>query len=355
MSDPADQLNCFLVGGAVRDALLGREVKDRDWVVVGHTAEEMLALGFSQVGRDFPVFLHPNSHEEYALARTERKQGHGHTGFAIAAEPSVTLEEDLARRDLTVNAMAQSRDGSIVDPFAGQRDLQTKTLRHVSPAFVEDPLRVFRVARFAAQLPGFEVADETLALMRQLAASGELASLSAERVWQELESALHAEATEQFFAVLSACGALSFWFAELVEQKLAAFAHDGSLARFVELPLDEPALNSLVQRLKVPKQYVQAKRDVHTYGDTITQWRDVALEALLDTLLALRALHDEARLAFIVDYVGADQSLLQLSEDLRQVKLADDAGLEGPAYGQALRKKQLEHLALSRADQSRSR
>ncbi|MFV8819701.1 multifunctional CCA addition/repair protein [Haliea sp. E17] len=204
-------METYLVGGAVRDALLGYPVYERDWVVVGSTPQEMLDAGFRQVGRDFPVFLHPDTGEEYALARTERKQGHGHQGFTVHCAPHVTLEQDLLRRDLTVNALAQAADGTIIDPYGGQRDLAEKRLRHVSDAFVEDPLRVLRTARFAARYAhlGFAVAGETLALMSELTAQGELAHLSSERVWRELERALGEQNPDVFISVLKECGALA--------------------------------------------------------------------------------------------------------------------------------------------------
>jgi tRNA nucleotidyltransferase (CCA-adding enzyme) len=198
----------FQVGGAVRDSLLGREVSDRDWVVVGATAEQLLALGYRQVGADFPVFLHPHSHEEYALARTERKSGQGYKGFVTDATPQVTLEEDLARRDFTINAMAMGDDGVLIDPYGGRRDLEAGILRHVTAAFVEDPLRVLRAARFAARF-GFTIAAETRALMREISLAGELATLAAERVWQELRRALAEPHPELFFEVLRECGALA--------------------------------------------------------------------------------------------------------------------------------------------------
>ncbi|MGL5532391.1 MAG: multifunctional CCA tRNA nucleotidyl transferase/2'3'-cyclic phosphodiesterase/2'nucleotidase/phosphatase, partial [Plesiomonas shigelloides] len=204
-------MQTYLVGGAVRDQLLGLNVTERDWVVVGATPEQLLAQGYQQVGRDFPVFLHPRTHEEYALARTERKQGQGYTGFVCHAAPDVTLEQDLLRRDLTINAIAQAEDGSLTDPYGGQQDLRDRWLRHVSPAFSEDPLRVLRVARFAARFAhlGFRVAPETLALMQQISASGELTHLTAERVWKETEKALNSAAPDVYFAVLRACGALT--------------------------------------------------------------------------------------------------------------------------------------------------
>ena len=210
-------MKSYLVGGAVRDRLLGLPIKDKDWVVVGATPQQMLDAGYQQVGRDFPVFLHPDSHEEYALARTERKSGSGYTGFTCYAAPDVTLEQDLLRRDLTVNALAEDADGTIIDPYGGQRDLQQRILRHVSPAFAEDPLRVLRVARFAARYAhlSFRIADETLALMREMADAGELAHLTPERVWKETESALGTRNPQVFFQTLRDCGALKVLFPEI--------------------------------------------------------------------------------------------------------------------------------------------
>ena len=198
----------YLVGGAVRDRLMGREPGDRDWVAVGARAADLAREGFVPVGRDFPVFLHPQTHEEVALARTERKTARGYHGFEFHADPSVTLEEDLRRRDLTINAIAQDEDGSLIDPCGGQADLQAKTLRHVSPAFAEDPVRILRLARFAARWPDFSVASETLALCRQMVQAGEVDALVAERVWQELSRGLMEVQPSRMFEVLRACAAL---------------------------------------------------------------------------------------------------------------------------------------------------
>lgn len=210
-------MQIYLVGGAVRDKLLGLEVKDRDYVVVGTTPEEMVAQGYKPVGADFPVFLHPQTKEEYALARTERKSGRGYKGFTVYAAPDVTLEDDLRRRDLTINAMAESEDGTLIDPFGGANDLRTGILRHVSPAFAEDPVRVLRVARFAARYAarGFQVAASTLALMRQMVESGEVDHLVAERVWAETEGALAEQTPQRFFETLRECGALARVFPEI--------------------------------------------------------------------------------------------------------------------------------------------
>ncbi len=207
-------MQVFRVGGAVRDRLLGKPVQDCDWVVVGATPEQMEALGYKPVGRDFPVFLHPVTKEEYALARTERKSGRGYKGFLVHASPEVTLEADLRRRDLTINAMAEAEDGTLIDPYNGQADLRAGVLRHVSPAFVEDPLRVLRVARFAARF-GFRVAGETMQLMHAMSAGGELTDLTPERVWQELERALGESQPRRFLEVLRECGALAVLFPEI--------------------------------------------------------------------------------------------------------------------------------------------
>ncbi len=210
-------MQVYLVGGAVRDSLLGLAVKERDWVVVGGSREQMLAANFREVGRDFPVFLHPQTHEEYALARIERKTAPGYRGFAVEAGPGVTLEEDLGRRDLTINAIARREDGTLVDPFGGRADLEARLLRHVSPAFIEDPVRVLRVARFAARFSplGFRIAGETLELMRRMAASGELDALVPERVWAETAKALGEAAPVEFFRSLRDCGALRIVFPEV--------------------------------------------------------------------------------------------------------------------------------------------
>jgi tRNA nucleotidyltransferase (CCA-adding enzyme) len=218
-------MGVFVVGGAVRDALMGLPVNDRDWVVVGSTPEVMTAEGFMPVGKDFPVFLHPQTREEYALARTERKTARGYKGFAVQADPGVTLEEDLARRDLTVNAMALPEMlahaapsewvDQIVDPYGGERDLETKVLRHVTEAFAEDPVRILRVARFAARFADFSVADETMALMRQMVEDGEVDHLVPERVWQELAKGLMSDKPSRMFEVLRACGALKVLLPEL--------------------------------------------------------------------------------------------------------------------------------------------
>ena len=253
----------FVVGGAVRDELLGRPVSDRDHVVVSATPEDMLAQGFRPVGKDFPVFLHPDTHEEYALARTERKTAPGYHGFVFHTSPDVTLEDDLVRRDLTINAMARADDGSIVDPYGGQADLKDRIFRHVSGAFAEDPVRILRVARFAARFPDFSVHDSTNALMRGMVEAGEVDALVPERVWQELSRGLMEERPSRMFAVLRDCGALARILPELdadartmrvvddaarqaqpLEVRFAALAHD--------LGVEQVA--RVAKRLKAPNE-----------------------------------------------------------------------------------------------------
>ncbi|MEP6388329.1 MAG: multifunctional CCA addition/repair protein [Halioglobus sp.] len=257
-------MRTYLVGGAVRDTLLSYPVHERDWVVVGATPQQMLDLGYQQVGKDFPVFLHPETKDEYALARTERKSGRGYTGFAVHCDPDVTLEEDLIRRDLTINAMAQDTQGNIIDPYGGQTDLANKALRHVSDAFVEDPLRVLRTARFAARYAhlGFSVAPETLALMSEIVNQDELAHLPAERIWVEMDKALGERNPEVFIEVLRECGAL----AKLIPELDALFG----------VPQPEthhPEIDSGVHTLMALQQAV-----------TLTNARDVRFAVLLHDL-----------------------------------------------------------------------
>jgi tRNA nucleotidyltransferase (CCA-adding enzyme) len=246
-------VKAYVVGGAVRDELLGLPVQDRDHVVVGATPEEMVARGYKPVGKDFPVFLHPETHEEFALARTERKSGRGYKGFTIHAAPDVTLEDDLRRRDLTINAMARAEDGALIDPFNGRKDLQDGVLRHVSEAFAEDPVRILRVARFAARL-GFRIAEETLALMRRMVDSGEVDALVPERVWQEFARGLAEPNPERMLEALERCGARARLMPEL-----AAFPQRFAGARPVRYahlcwPLDEASVNALSDRLRAPNE-----------------------------------------------------------------------------------------------------
>jgi tRNA nucleotidyltransferase (CCA-adding enzyme) len=319
-------MKIYRVGGSVRDELLGRPVADRDYVVVGATPQAMRASGFRPVGRDFPVFLHPQTHEEYALARTERKTGRGHRGFSFHAAPEVTLEEDLARRDLTINAMARADDGTLIDPFGGERDLRDGVLRHVGPAFAEDPLRVLRVARFAARF-GFAVAPETQALMRALATGGELATLSAERVWQELAKALMGATPSRFFSTLLSCGALAQLFPELGALftsssrtrsdagaralralDYAAAAGEMLAVRYTVLAGDLAATTktrvlraaSLSRRLNAPTDCRELAQLAARLRDRVERATELGPVASLDLLLAVDALRRPERLAGLV-------------------------------------------------------
>ena len=246
-------MKVYVVGGAVRDELLGLPVVDRDWVVVGETPESMAAQGFRPVGRDFPVFLHPQTHEEYALARTERKSGRGYKGFTVYAAPDVTLEQDLARRDLSINAMARAEDGALIDPFRGKKDLADGVLRHVGEAFHEDPVRILRVARFAARF-GFRIADETMALMQSMVASGEADHLVPERVWQEFARGLAEPRPQLMFEALERCGLRAKLLPELKE--IPKFFSGAPAVRFVVLcwPLIEAEIQALCARIRAPNE-----------------------------------------------------------------------------------------------------
>lgn len=353
-------MNVYLVGGAVRDALLGRPVSERDWVVVGATVAEMTALGYRQVGRDFPVFLHPETHDEYALARTERKTGPGHTGFEVHADPSVTLEEDLIRRDLTINAMAQSMEGELIDPFAGLSDLEARMLRHVSDAFAEDPLRVFRVARFAAVLPDFEVAEETRVLMAGMAAAGALAELSAERVWAELVKAIAGDAPQRFIEVLSDIGALDPWLLEFIGKvpvaPAAGLTDAGAFAAFVS-PLAEAEIKSLTERLKAPRSHQRLALWITKYKKVWLDWRQADPHTLMAALGEVQAFKPENGLeaaCAVASSLGAEGAA-ELIEAVSSVRKAVSVGnlqaegLSGPALGQALADARRERLMQAQA------
>ena len=266
-------MEIYLVGGAVRDELLGCPVTERDWVVVGARPQDLLQRGYQQVGRDFPVFLHPQTREEYALARTERKRGHGHTGFALHCDSSVTLEEDLQRRDLTVNAMARTAGGEVIDPYGGRRDIEDRILRHVSPAFVEDPLRVLRTARFAARYAhlGFTVAGQTLQLMGQIVRQDELAHLPHERVWVELQRALGERSPEVFVQILRECGALS----RLLPEVDTLFGVPQNPVHHPEIDTGDHTLRALQQAAALsPAPEVRFAVLLHDVGKGTTPRRD---------------------------------------------------------------------------------
>lgn len=358
----------FLVGGAVRDALLGLPVTDRDWVVVGATPEQMLAAGFRPVGRDFPVFLHPHTHEEYALARTERKQGHGYKGFVICADPDVTLEEDLLRRDLTINAMARTPEGVLIDPFGGQQAIAARRLSAVSPAFAEDPLRVLRTARFAARFHalGFQVDEATLDMMRALAQPQELHALAAERVWQEVDKALGTDYPQVFFQVLDRCEALAVLWPELAEcwqmqaeqleirLRRAVAAGLGRDARFALLFLDLPEQQALalLQRFRCPGQsalLVQQLLRVRRHPGLQAKSPENVLQ-LLEQLDAWRKPQQAVQLLKLLQCLSLTCQTADWSgwiERLAALKVADlgDVQLTGKALGQALRDLRLDQLS----------
>ncbi|RLQ21190.1 multifunctional CCA addition/repair protein [Seongchinamella sediminis] len=262
-------MQTYLVGGAVRDTLLNYPFHERDWVVVGASPQEMLSLGYQQVGKDFPVFLHPKTKDEYALARTERKSGHGYTGFEVHCDPDVTLEEDLRRRDLTINAIAQTEDGDYIDPYGGRQDIEDRLLRHVSEAFVEDPLRVLRTARFAARYHhlGFSVAPETMDLMTKIVAQDELAHLPAERIWVELDKALGERHPEVFVEVLRNCGAL----AQLLPELEALFGVPQTAKHHPEIDAGIHTLMVVQQAVRLSEQKdVRFAALLHDLGKGIT-------------------------------------------------------------------------------------
>ena len=325
----APNVKIYRVGGSVRDELLGRPVVDHDWVVVGATPEILIASGYKPVGRDFPVFLHPDTREEYALARTERKHGHGYRGFEFFVSPDVTLDEDLLRRDLTINAMARDESGTLIDPFGGETDLRAGILRHVSPAFAEDPLRVLRVARFAARF-GFKVARPTLALMRELSASGELAELAPERIWQELARGLMEPHPARMIEVLRDCGALARLLPEVAAGFVASPRRAG-IARHLTGALDLAAKRGSA----LPVRYAILVHDPATTKPAVTGdfARSVrTAEAVSSRLRAPAECRDAARLAarwrHVVDGVDAAPparllELLSAADALRRPERID--------------------------------
>ncbi|MGX5673758.1 multifunctional CCA addition/repair protein [Thermomonas fusca] len=405
-------MKTYLVGGAVRDALLGLPAGDRDFVVVGASVQQMLDAGYRQVGRDFPVFLHPETGEEHALARTERKSGRGYTGFVVHADPSVTLEDDLRRRDFTINAIARAGDGTLVDPFGGARDIEARVLRHVGDAFVEDPLRVLRAARFMARFAplGFTVAPETLALMRQMVASGELAELVPERVWQELAKALRAAAPGAFLRTLREADALravlpevdalygvpqraeyhpeidTGLHCELVCDMAARLAPGDDLVGYAALchdlgkaltPADvlpkhlmheqrgvAPAI-AMSQRLKVPNEHRElavaccrehlnvhriAELKASTVHELIARCDGFRKPARIDQLASVCEADARGRAGRgEADYPQAD-TLRRLHAAAMAVRGADIAaqGVIGPAFGEALRKARIAAIAAAR-------
>ncbi|MEN8220078.1 MAG: multifunctional CCA addition/repair protein [Pseudomonadota bacterium] len=356
-------MKIYQVGGAVRDKYLAHPSKDKDWVVVGATPEILLELGYTPVGRDFPVFLHPQTHEEYALARTERKTKPGYTGFTVYAAPDVTLEDDLQRRDLTINAMALDSDGQLIDPFNGLADLRAGILRHVSPAFVEDPVRILRVARFAARF-GFRVAEETLALMIEMVNNGEVDALVAERVWQETVRALDARKPQIFFEVLRNCGALARIFPEIdrlfgVPQSGAYVMQCLQQARqmtsdsqvlFAVLTHSVEHLDALCQRYRVPSQHCDLAILVARYHSHC--YRELSPETLLNTLQSLDAFRRPQRFEQILLAAQACNNQAYPQRFRRAFELACQVdvaavladGFQGAAIGEELRRRRVEAL-----------
>ncbi|AGB84205.1 Multifunctional CCA protein [Serratia rubidaea] len=407
-------MKIYLVGGAVRDSLLELPVVDRDWVVVGATPEQLLAQGYQQVGKDFPVFLNPQTHEEYALARTERKSGHGYTGFTCYAAPDVTLEEDLLRRDLTINAIAQTTEGELVDPYHGVQDLNARVLRHVSAAFGEDPLRVLRVARFAARFAhlGFTIAPETAALMRQMADSGELAALTAERVWKETEKALQSRSPQVYFQVLRDCHALGVLFPEidalfgvpapekwhpeidtgihtLMTLAIAARLSPETDVRFAALchdlgkgltpkeywphhhghgPAGVRLVEAMCQRLRVPNPLRDLAKLVAEYHDLIHTVNKLRPETLLKLFDAIDVWRKPQRLEQIIltseadarGRTGFEEQPYPQGDYLREAyRIASDvsvkevvaSGLQGPAIREEVQRRRRQALATWKAAQ----
>jgi len=386
-------MEIYLVGGAVRDTRLGLPVKERDWVVVGTTPQGMLELGYQPVGKDFPVFLHPQSKEEYALARTERKTGHGYTGFETCAEPGITLEQDLLRRDLTINAMAETPGGELIDPYKGMDDLNNGVLRHVSPAFSEDPVRVLRTARFAARFApqGFHVAHETNTLMRRMVQNGEVSHLVPERVWAELVKALGTETPARFFKVLAGCGALGVLFPELLpadnraaendhEQQIALPALEQAVTlsrlttvRFAALTcdmdnmhpgsLDDDALISFCDRFRVPNACRELARLALQQRHRLQTATTLSAEAMLGLLNTVDAFRRADRFAELLLVCAADAAACQRefnSEDLQQALAAAQSvgtkalqlqGLSGRDIGLALHQKRIEAIEQLRTGQ----
>lgn len=407
-------MDVYLVGGAVRDRLLGRDASDRDYVVVGSTPEDMRAAGYKAVGMDFPVFLHPDTGDEYALARTERKTGHGYRGFAFHADAAVTLEQDLERRDLTINAMAEHADGSLVDPFGGHADLDARLLRHVSPAFAEDPVRVLRTARFLARFAhlGFRIAPETHALMRQMVAAGEVDHLVSERVWAELRKALAAPTPSAFVRALHDCGALARILPEVEAlygvPQAARFHPEVDTGAHLELALDQAArlapgddlvgfcvlthdlgkaltpraewpshrgheerglapLAQLAERLRVPREYQELAHAVcsqHLNAHRAAELRPSTVLKLLEVVGTLR--RPQRLTPFLLACEADKRGRQGHTEDaypqaaiLRRAHAAASAinaapflaqGLQGPAIGAAMREARIAAIAAAGTD-----
>lgn len=359
-------MKIYLVGGAVRDQILGIPHSEKDWVVVGSTPEEILSLGFRPVGKDFPVFLHPETHEEYALARTERKTGRGYTQFTFHASPEVTLEEDLRRRDLTINAIAQSESGELIDPYGGQKDIKSKILRHVSHAFSEDPVRILRVARLMARFAhlGFSIAPETYNLMREMVTNGEVDALVSNRVWTEFDRALSETSPLEFFKVLYHCGALEKLFPEFAgdwwvrrcaslptlqkPSSLSFLRKRESIFATLTLELDQTKIRELCKRYPVPVEYRElalTANDIQAYFHQ----EKLSPEELLKLLEKSDAYRREERFYQLleifndVEVIGTIQQAFILTKNISTNDFIQQ-GYTGKILGDQIRKKRLEIL-----------
>jgi len=357
-------MKIYLVGGAIRDTLLNLPVKEKDWVVVGATPEMMLAQGFKPVGKEFPVFLHPQTKEEYALARTERKVAKGYKGFTFYTDIDVTLEQDLARRDLTMNAIAQDDHGELIDPYHGQDDIKAKQFRHVSPAFAEDPVRILRLARFGAKLPDFTVHPDTNALMQQMVLNGEVDALVAERVWQECSRAMSEAAPWRFFSILDDCGALAICFPGVDCSKAHCQALKAACQASHHLDIrlacawyyvSTSALQDLIKRYRVPKQTGQflllVNQYLHAYK-TVETRNHAELWQLIKSLDAIRRpqrfAHFLQACAFITNNAHAQAYLEKAASVVAcvDVKAIQKKKLPAPDFADALKEAQIDALRL---------
>ena len=341
-------MEIYKVGGAVRDELLAIPVTEIDWVVVGATPDKMLDLGFKLVGKDFPVFLHPHTHDEYALARTERKSGKGHKDFVCYSAPDVTLEQDLARRDLTINAIAMDEDGELIDPYHGKQDLEQHVLRHVTQAFVEDPLRVYRVARILAKLQhvGFTIAPETLSLMQEITKSGELQSLSHERIWQETFKALHTRHPAAYFQTLRDIGALSLHFPHMTHLAIKRLADISCQDRFLTPEVSFTCVSYEGEiNLTVPKSFQQLQQLAHHYHADVVMLFSQSADSILATLKRTDALRRTERFmqlldaALLINDVSDDSRRAQYQHLIDTLKAMDISDLTAQYQHQALAEK----------------
>ncbi len=358
-------METYLVGGAVRDKLLGIPATERDWVVVGATEQQLIDLGFTQVGKDFPVLLHPETKEEYALARTERKIGKGHTGFVCDANASVTLKEDLYRRDLTINAIAESADGMLIDPYDGKQDIEKRILRQVSPAFEEDPLRILRVARFAARFENFDIHPDTMALMQRMVQRGDLQELAPERIFAEIEKTLNTKSPQIFFNLIAELAGNELLWPEISSDGIATLAQmaritDDRILRFSALLrfCDSSQVSKITARLRLPKYLTElAKFGVEKYvawhqieemdsNDILEFLYDVDAFRRNDRFYRLNKLYED--ISSIEDQPGRSDSWLAYFNVADSIKAKDlDQRFTGKEIGTALKDKQREAIALS--------